>query len=264
MSAWIEKFVIPLALLILGGLGTVAWQYITRPDSVYLTASLLSVDVPNPFYSADGKQLSDFEKSIGALTGFNLSSEPYRFERSIRIAVVTFRNLSNLRTKEIELISKKDSVLVSPNASEKISKNVTRIKIKPIDPQGTAVAYGVITGWPYSVAQNLTAIYDDKALPIISEDKFDVDDPYLALGIIVARYPIVISALTVVGILALLIMLISIPLGIAQSYSLSLRNKYTNDTLLKQTVDFIRYVEREHPERIAKLNVAAAENVKVG
>jgi hypothetical protein len=257
MSTWVEKLVIPLLLLLAGGVGTVFWQYVTSQEVTYVTAEMKWLDGPNPIYGVDAKQLADVDKAISAATGLNFSTTPFRFEKRARVAVITFRNFSNVRSKEVELITKQDSVLYSPDADDKRQIMGRRIKLKRIDPQESATVYAMVAGWPYSVAANLSALHDNKKLNIFSTDSEEVENVFAA-G--VAQFPIAASILMFMGAITLFLLLLIVPFQIAQAISPRIKNRLTSDAVLKSQMDWLGYIEKEHPERIAKIRAAPAKS----
>jgi hypothetical protein len=255
MSTWVEKLIIPLLLLLAGGIGTVFWQWVTSQEVTYVTAEMKWLEGPNPFYKADAKQLADLDRTVGAITGFNFSSAPFRFEKNGRIAVIIFRNFSNIRSKSVELIAKQDSVFYSRDSDDAKQVMGTRIKLKPIDPQEASVVYAIVSGWPYSVAANLSAVHDNKKLNIFSSDSQEVENVFAA-G--VAQFPIAASILMFVGGITIFLLFLTIPFSIAQAVSPTIKNRLTSDAVLKGQVQWIRYLEREHPERLAKIETPPA------
>ncbi|WP_041801541.1 hypothetical protein [Rhodopseudomonas palustris] len=257
MSAWIERLVIPLLLMIIGGIGTVAWQYISAQEISYVTADMKFVETPNPFYGADSRQLADLEKAVSVVTGFAASALPFRAEKFSRVAVITFRNFSNVRSKEVELIARDDSILYSTASLDpKRAVMGRRIKLQPIDPMETSVVYAVVSGWPYSVPANISAVHDNKKLNIFSNESEDVANTFAAA---VAQFPMIVTALLFAGALTIIILCISIPLQIAQAVSPKFRYWLITDALLKQHLEVIRRVEEDHPERIAKLRAPTVQ-----
>ncbi|BBB98951.1 hypothetical protein ABIF38_005509 [Bradyrhizobium japonicum] len=251
MTYWIEKLVVPLILMMVGGIGTVIWQYVTSPEASFLAANVRWVSVPNPLYGMDGKAVGELEKSIATAFGIvGPLSGPFRFEREMRVAVITISNVSSVRSKPVEVIAKDDSFLYSRQATPGAKGLTKKIIVQPIDPLESVQVYGVISGWPYSVSKNISAVYDNKRLPILGEE---VDQEYgSVLATIVAGMPYSSSAIMFVGFLVLFILVISIPVEILASFFPTLRAKWTNEQQLAKMLNTIDIVQREDPAKLEK------------
>lgn len=262
MSYWIEKLIVPLVLMVIGGIGTVAWQYVTSPEATLLSGRVKWVSVPNPLRAVDARSFGEIEKAVAGAFGQKTSAlAPFQFDREIRVAVITILNLSNVRSKEIEIITKQDSILYSaqvPTAAKGLTK---KIVIPSIDPLDSATVYGVIGGWPYSVTENLSAVYDNKRLPILGEDS--TQEFGGALATIVSQIPFISSALMFVGLLSLFIIVVSIPFQLVGSFIPRLRVKWTNEYQLKNMLDIIELAQKEDPAKLEKARALQKDKVKI-
>lgn len=264
MTYWIEKLVVPLILMMIGGIGTVIWQYITSPEASFLAANVRWISVPNPLYGVDAKAIGELDKSIATTFGTVGSlSGPFRFAREIRVAVITINNVSNVRSKEVEIIAKEDSFLYSPQAAPGPKGLTKKILIQPINPLESVQVYGVISGWPYSVSKNISAVYDNKHLPILGGE--EVDQEYgSVLATIVAGMPYSSSAIMFVGFLTLFILVISIPIQVLSSFSPKLRAKWTTEQQLTNMLNTINLVQTEDPEKLEKARAKQGPAKPVG
>jgi hypothetical protein len=254
MEFW-KAVIAPVLVAAIIGVGAFVWGRMTAPDAPLIDAEIQWVDVPNPITGITAlippdKQV-ELDKYVQSRTGLTKTSAAllkFQFSPTIRIATLSLRNTTSVRSKPIEIQGPDDSIVFALNTVDALTQYSNRVQIKPLDPDGRTSIQIISSGW---------SPFDDNPVKILHDDrKVDVKSvipktndllPFVGWF---SQYPALMGLLSLFGILFSVLLLAIVPFGIAMNTSLQFRARMTAKKDAIRQKEFVEYLQANDPEKL--------------
>lgn len=246
MELW-QRVIAPLAVVAVVGVVSYLWGRANTPDTPSVRAVLSWVDVANPNLPIDAK-LGDLDTRLKDLLGISglpqfLASR--RFTGNLRIGALKLSNDSNVRSRALE-VDVEGSAMFSKDAAEASNSIVSKMKIKPIDPQKDAIVYFASGTWSPFLTFPVRVLHDDRVVEVIeghtSNEAFQIFN----------RYPIVSTVLLVYCAISGLLISVALFYGAIADFSVRFRASQTSARETKRMVETLEYIKIHYPEKMPK------------
>lgn len=251
---WWKVIVGPLVVIAIVGSFTFFVGRITAPDTASVEAEIKWVDVPNPLQSTltfiPSSELERLDKLIQLnfkMIGATAALRKVQFLGTVRIAVLTLANNTNVRSKQVEVSGSADALLFSGDAAPAQTEYVSKLKIKSLDPGTDATVYVISNPWTPYDSNPVRVLYDDRKVDV---KLLEVSEDWQWATRIISGYPILTLIIAVLSFLSFLILCVVLPLGIIYNMNMPFRAKMTTEKDAKKLRAFMDYLAEHYPEKL--------------
>jgi hypothetical protein len=250
MEIW-KTLAAPVIASIIGGIivGLVLGR-INSPETPVVEARAQWLDISNPLSSRDTKSISEIDKAIQSIWGVGDSSlllANIRFHERIRLIRLELRNVSNLRSKPIEVAVEEKGGLFSANKEGSLNATASRLTIAAINPGETAMAFAVMGVFTSFLPPSIQILHDGKRIEVVPQS---LPDELSGLIGLIYSFPLLTLIAGVLMAMATLFLLIVIPIALISELSPEFKANYTSRKELAKMLKFIEYMRARHPDKM--------------
>jgi hypothetical protein len=254
MEIWKSVIASLIVAAIVGAVGF-AFGRITAPETASIDAQIKWVDVPNPLFGLSTvispEKMSELDKYVQSkykMNGASTALRKFSFESPVRLSIITLQNTTSVRSKPVEVEGVPGSLLFSDSTLEPQTDYVSKLKLKPFDPDGKVTVYSISAPWSIFTDYPVKVLHDDRKVELKS---LDVSDDFMPFFRFTVQYPGLVAILSTLGAIGLLIAVVNLSFGTAMAKSYAFRARFTNKNEALKLKGFVDYLQAHHPDKLA-------------
>jgi hypothetical protein len=253
MPSFLKFFVAPLMVAVLAAAFAFWLGRSTAPDIAILQGELRWVDIESPIYH----QPAGFVRTYAPFLPGNINTKSpafalfvsavdrLRLEKNVRVAVLTLRNDSNIKTQGVEVTVEAEGLMYSGQMDGEQIPASAHIDVKPIDPGSKTNVYIVAPSWSRYI-ETVRALQGGKKVAISVQE---VPEGFDSLITLVGSHPTLYYFALLFMVMFVTLVLLILPFAIALRSSVGLRAWTMNAAEVKRLTTLLDYIKQRYPEK---------------